>query len=171
MAFAFLLRKEINWIHNSNREKVSLSLNKFKDKKPYEKNCDHKSLGTTMIRWSLKKTIVIDKLRMHFACYIFENWLVQKNVHFKNLANYFESEFFQIKNCNDYIIYMKKYARFTIESHIWVNLFVLVFFFEKNFYLKLLSGEVLRNETFSRDHSIIVVPESALIDSLHLQSA
>ena len=29
--------------------------------------------GTTMIEWSLEKATMIDRPRMHFTCYIFEN--------------------------------------------------------------------------------------------------
>ena len=30
-------------------------------------------LGTTMIEWSLEKATMVDRSRMHFACYNFEN--------------------------------------------------------------------------------------------------
>ena len=30
-------------------------------------------LGTTMVEWSLEKATMIDKSRMHIACYNFEN--------------------------------------------------------------------------------------------------
>ena len=42
-------------------------LTNMKKRKPKSNN------GTTMIEWSLEKATMIDRSRMHFACYNFEN--------------------------------------------------------------------------------------------------
>ena len=85
-----------NKIEHSSRQKWPPSLLK-------------RRLGTTMIEWSHKKATMIDGSRMHFACYSFDNYLVHK-IFISKISR----ESFQIKKCNQYIVYIKKYAGFNL---------------------------------------------------------
>ena len=71
------------------------------------------SIGTTMIEWSLEKATMIDKSRMHFACYNFENKFVYKLFISKILLNMLSQKLFRLKIVIT-IVYILKFARFTL---------------------------------------------------------
>ena len=70
-------------------------------------------MGTTMIEWSLEKATMIDRSRMHFACYNFENLFVHKLFISKILQNMFSQKLFRLKIVIT-IVNILKFARFTL---------------------------------------------------------
>ena len=66
-----------------------------------------------MIEWSLEKATMIERSRMHFACYNYENLFVYKLFISKILQNMFSQKLFRLKLVIT-IVYILKSARFSL---------------------------------------------------------